>query len=313
MTPRQRARALFAIKFAVSASLVALLLAWVDTRAIGELFATADIGLLLFGAACLIGQTALSSLKWTVILQGQGAQPGFLELFRINLVSGFINLFAPGTLGGDAYRAVSVRRHTNGVVGALPSIILDRGSGVFALISIGVAGLTALLAPDRLALVLAAYALCVALGYALAIGPIAAFARRQSAKTFFGAFGVLDQILRALQPSPRIAVVVALSFLFQLNTVWICWLYSTAVRIDVGLSDLLVVVPAAYLVEMIPISINGVGVREGTLTILFDQMGLVPEHGLVLGLTISIMRYVAGIVGGLLLALDVLAPRRATG
>jgi len=58
-------------------------------------------------------------------------------------------------------------------------------------------------------------------------------------------------------------------------------------------------------VETIPIAINGIGLREGTLTFMFSELDLDPEHGLVLGLTITVMRYVAGLVGGLLLAFEI--------
>ncbi|MBK7904651.1 MAG: hypothetical protein IPJ97_18330 [Proteobacteria bacterium] len=41
---------------------------------------------------------------------------------------------------------------------------------------------------------------------------------------------------------------------------------------------------------------------------MFVQLGLPAEQGLMLGLTVSMMRYVAGIVGGTMLAIDTFRP-----
>jgi hypothetical protein len=148
------------------------------------------------------------------------------------------------------------------------------------------------------------------LGYVLAVGPVAACLRRWKRGESSRIVRLVEQVVETLRPSWRILGIIGLSFVFQLNTVWISYIYSSAIGIDVGLDQLLMIIPVAYLLEMIPISINGIGVREGALTLLFGQLGLAPEHGLALGLTISVMRYVAGIIGGLLLGVEVFRPRK---
>lgn len=306
-----RGRLLFALKLAISMSLLVVLFVRLETGEIVQLFARADGWLLGLGALCLIGQTALATLKWSLLLQEQGLRARYLELLHINLISGFINLFTPGTVGGDAYRALRIRHQTSGLKGALPSIIVDRGSGVLALLVIGSLGLAAVYLPQAIAAVAVGVILCFGLGYGLLIGPIATWTGRANHGACFGALGVIDQVVQALRPSRRLLWVILLSFVFQLNTVWISWVYALATHIDVRLDQLLVLIPVVYLVEMLPISVSGVGLREGTLTVMFGQMGLVPEHGLVLGLTISIMRYVVGVLGGALFASDLLAAKRA--
>lgn len=311
MSPQMRSRALFALKLAVSLGLLVVLFARLETGEIVELLTLADARLLVLGALCLLAQTALATFKWSLLLQEQGARARYLELLHINLISGFINLFTPGTVGGDAYRAVRIRHQTNGLKGALPSIIVDRGSGVLALVFIGSLGLAAVYAPHTVTYVAIAMSLCVFLGYMVLIGPIAKWTGRANHAACFGVLGIIDQVVRALRPSRRLLGVILLSFVFQLNTVWISWVYALATHIDVRLDQLLVLIPVVYLIEMLPISVSGVGLREGTLTVMFGQMGLVPEHGLVLGLTISIMRYIVGLLGGFLFAYDLLAAKRA--
>ena len=122
--------------------------------------------------------------------------------------------------------------------------------------------------------------------------------------------GLLQQVTDAIQPSWRLLAVFGIATVFQLNIVWISWIYAQATAITVNLAQLFIIIPATYMVELIPITISGIGLREGTMAVLFQQMGLVASHGVVLGLTISIMRYVSGIVGGFILAWEAIARRR---
>jgi hypothetical protein len=146
-------------------------------------------------------------------------------------------------------------------------------------------------------------------GYMLVVGPVLRFIARIDPAKAYGGVDVLSQILHALRPSRRFFFVVVMSFLFHLGVIVMCFIYSKATAIPVLFSQLLLAIPITYFVEMLPISINGIGVREGTLTLLFGMMGLLPEHGLLLGLTITMMRYVTfGIAGGAMFAWEMFGP-----
>jgi glycosyltransferase 2 family protein len=304
---------LFTAKIAVSAALLAVLLSRLGAATVLDVVGGASKALLAVGGLALIGQTAISALKWRVLLTGQGQHVGYLPLFSIYLIGNFINLFMPSVAGGDAYRAVWLRKHTRTIAAALPSIIVERASGLAALVAIAAVGITLLNAPTRAAYVLAALAVAAVAAYLALVYPIAARIVTLPRQKFFNSTGVLSDVLRASRPSWTFLLVVSLSFVFQLNTVLINWLYASSMDLSVTLLQLLIIVPIVYLVEMIPISLNGVGVREGTFTLLFAQMGLPPEEGLALGLTITLMRYVVGLVGGSLFTISLLRRPAAAG
>jgi glycosyltransferase 2 family protein len=48
---------------------------------------------------------------------------------------------------------------------------------------------------------------------------------------------------------------------------------SYALHLDVALSDLAVVVPVSFVVQMLPVSVNGFGVREATFSFYFTRVG----------------------------------------
>lgn len=302
----------FAAKVALSVGLLALLLQRLGVESVLEVVGDANPLLLAIGGVCLIGQTAISSIKWKLLLEEQGQHVRYSSLLVTYLISNFINLFMPSVAGGDAYRAIWLRKHTKSIAAALPSIVVDRATGIGALLILAGLGLTLMAAPEHLALALTGLIAAGIIGYLLIAFPIARAAARLPRRVFFNVAGIVSDALQAVKPSRCFFMVLVLSFLFQFNTILINWLYASSMHLSVTLLELLLIVPVVYLVETVPISLNGVGVREGTFTFLFAQMGLPPEEGLALGLTVTMMRYIVGLVGGSLLTASLLR-RPVTG
>jgi len=57
-----------------------------------------------------------------------------------------------------------------------------------------------------------------------------------------------------------------------------------ALRVDVTAWDLAVIVPLSFVVQMVPVSVNGFGVREATFSFYFTRLGLPIESALLLSL-----------------------------
>ena len=79
--------------------------------------------------------------------------------------------------------------------------------------------------------------------------------------------------------------------------------------IEVDFSLLLVIIPLIYLTEALPISINGLGVRESAFAFFFAMNGLSVEAGIAVSLLIVAERYLLGILGGSLLLTSVISSR----
>ena len=307
---RRRQAILFAAKLALSVTLLVVLFRHLGSAAVLDALAHTSWWVLVFAVFALTTQTAISSLKWLILLRQQGTTSiGFLQLLGIYLKSDFINLFMPSIIVGDAYRAAQLRRHTASVQAALPSIIVDRGSGLAALLLLGAIGLLVRFQPQHLVAAMSLLAIAAMAGYLLLIGPVARYMASVRPTAFFGVPGIIAQSIHALRPSQTLLGVVALSLLFQFDTVVINWVYSLGLEIPVSFLQLLAIVPAVYLLEVLPISVNGIGAREGAFALLFGQIGVAPAYGVALGLTISITRYLAGSVGGALLAMEAILGR----
>ena len=100
-----------------------------------------------------------------------------------------------------------------------------------------------------------------------------------------------------------------LSFIFQLNIVLINKVYTVSLGLDIPFATLLVIIPLIYSTEVLPISINGLGVRESAYGFFFVLIGHTVEDGLAVSLLVIGMRYSLGALGGVLLLVTLLGAR----
>src|SRR5262249_41369976 len=57
-----------------------------------------------------------------------------------------------------------------------------------------------------------------------------------------------------------------------------------ALHLNIALADLAVVVPVSFVVQMLPVSVNGFGVREATFSFYFSKIGQPIESALLVSL-----------------------------
>lgn len=306
-----KARILFWLKICVSAALLGYLLTLIDLDHLVQQLLSLDVRYLLLAFVLLFVQIALSSRKWQLILRSDGVLIGLPFLIRTYMIGSFIGLFLPTSFGGDVYRVVAVRGINQDLAKSTSSVLFDRLSGFFALISICIIGYLVLPEQPYEALVLAFYALGVAgflgMSSSTAIDFIAA-SKIQIVKR-----GV--KILKSFQnyrKNPRaMARILLLSFTFQFLIVSNVKVYTLSLGIEVQFIVLLVIVPLIFLTEVLPISINGLGVRESAFAFFFVMNGLTVEQGVAVSLLIVAERYLLGLIGGSLLLARVISSRAA--
>lgn len=292
-----RQRSAFFLKLFISLTLITFLFSRIDAHEALSLIASADLGLLLLGGSLILLQTALSALKWSVLLVGQGISVPFGKLLKSYFLANFVNLFTPGFIGGDAYRSLTIRAYTGGLAGSVTSVLMDRLTGLIALAAIASVGLGIYLLPDNPALVSVAVLLSLGLGYGVLL-LVGREVERQTAGNFGRAARLMRGILSALRPTKYLGVSFLISIVFQTNIVFITAIWSASLHLSATFAQLFLIVPSVYLLEAIPISINGIGLREGAFAVMFTAFHLPPEQGLALGLATSFMRYAVGAAGG---------------
>lgn len=252
-------------------------------------------------AAALAG-----ALRWRELLLARSIELPLAWLCRTFLVGRFFGAFTPSSTGLDGYRGIEVARRTGHGATSAAVIVIEKLFGL-----VGMAVVCAALLPFGLVQRLGVTAIAAALGMAAIAGLglflVASPERAGSLARF--APGPLKKRVSALATAlagaglSRGTVVRAL----LLGVVTHLMLSATfvasgfALGVDVGFFELLSVGNAIVLAVLLPVSIGGVGVREGAAVLLLSGAGVTSTDAVLLALLSYLTGQVPALVGGLLL------------
>ena len=292
----------FILKIVVSLALVAWLLSHVDLRQVGAALGAVELGgfaLATLLIAMLVGP--LSSLRWMVVMQTQGAKIRFRRAFALVLVSWFFNQFIPSGLGGDAMRAWGVRADGTGWEAAIHGVFIDRLLALAAMVIIVAAGwplLSPLLVmPGAKAGVVAALVASVT-GIALLM-----LADRMHIEKLLPALARVTGVARSCRAvflSKRAWPALLLAASTHLSLGLVVWLLARSLGLVLPLLTVLALMPLVLLVTMLPLSIAGWGVREGVMIIAFGLLGVPAVSAFALSVLFGLSLLLAALPGGAL-------------
>ena len=94
------------------------------------------------------------------------------------------------------------------------------------------------------------------------------------------------------------------TILFHLIGVFCVYLTGSSLRLDVPFRFYCVAVPIIWTLTMLPVSINGIGVREGGFLLIFSTVGVTGPDAVLLSLLTFLQITVIGLLGGLVYLLD---------
>ncbi len=279
------------IKILISLGIMAYLLHLVDFGILWGQFRELKLFIFILAFLILVLQGALSALKWKIILTAESKKLPFLFLLKRYLIGNFISLFLPSSFGGDLYRIYALNEYSKDYLQNISSVLFDRISGLFALASISIISLTFFFSENISYQFLIAYALGVLTFCGLTSSRITVRLQKTNKKIISFFKNILESFRKYRKNVRVLGLSLVISFWFQINIVILNYFYCLALNIDLPLTYLFTVIPLVYLTEVLPISFNGLGVREGAFVFFFTQMEVSKEKALALGLLVISMRY----------------------
>ena len=290
-------------KLAVSALLLWLLLRHQNLAALRSELAQIDYRMLIVAALVYAALTPALALRWSAVLAALGRPFGFRHSFPIVMIGLFFSQMLPSGVGGDVARAWLARNAGLPLPVAVSSVLVERLAGVLALFVVVTTGLPALLQIPAGAAVTRATLLVLTAGYA-GLGCAFLLDRLPAALDRFKLVRGLRQFAvdcRATLLAPRSAVpVLGFSFANQLGVVLVIFVLGQALGLSVGIVACLLIVPLSNLVQVLPISIAGWGVREGFLVAAFGMFGVAAEKAFALSVIFGLLTIVISLPGGVI-------------
>lgn len=264
-------------------------------------------------ALTLLG-IVISAGRWLQVLDGMDVPASFRRLLSHNFAGQFVSNVLPTTIGGDVLRVSRLAADTGDVADSFASVVIERLTGWLVLPLLTFTGLAlnaSLLRDDQttgssglgaahLAALIAAGTVVALLGLLfIADHPRLGgrFARRDGWRRSIGAvhLGVAKLRHRPLATVRVVGVGLAYQFVIVLSA----WAAAAALGIagTASFTVLLAYVPMVLVLQVLPIGISGLGVREGALVLFLSPLGVPKEAAVALGLLLFGLNLVASLAG----------------
>lgn len=251
-----------------------------DISALVAALKEADYRFVAAGSAIFLYGQYLAAQRWRGVLASGELGISRFEAFRLNLVGTFIGNFLPGQGSGDLVKSAFLfGRFPGRRAFLLASVVYDRLLGLSAMLTLAVAGIL------LLGVVASDWSLVSTVGWMLGVVVVLAavavlFHRLQQFGNFFRNrlgtrfAGFSGEIAELFGNRRLFARSFALSMIFQLSWALSLWMMLRAARDAVPLAPVLLAAPLSVLIASVPISLGGLGVREGAFSLLMQRFGI---------------------------------------
>jgi glycosyltransferase 2 family protein len=259
---------------------------------------------------------ATSIWKWRMLIQSSekklsNDQISATYLGKLYYIGLFFNNFMLGSVGGDVVRIYYLGKKT-GVATATTSVLFERITAGFALV--GIVLVSALFMDQSrpylislLILIIIAVALYII--FKIFMKKATVTKRNSSSQSKLSLImvkgkqaiiGIGDTAKNYRNESWQWwGMILLLSFLFQVGMAWINDLLFRSFGIEVSFLHLLVIITLISVITMIPVSLNGLGVREASYVLFFQSIGVPEGIALSVSLLFFILVTISSLIGGL--------------
>jgi len=292
------------LKIGLSLIVLAVVLSQISLSELGRELQGVDLE--LFGLAVLfylIG-TGIRAYRWQMLFRALGEHISYWRLIELYLVGMFFNHFLPTGMGGDVVKIYEVSRRESHTSVAISTTLTDRLTGI---LGSSLVALVAVLVDRRDVPGLLAQAVFV-VSFGIVAGALL-LTRRRWLNAIIDRIGLFRRVISL----PRVrrlyealtgytlsdilkTTLVSLPFTAMLILTQLC--IARALNVNLALKYFLLFVPLIALANVLPISFNGLGVREGTYQLLFVPVGVSSAAAVAMSLAFHVVRLIVGLVGG---------------
>lgn len=299
----------FILKFIFSFSLIVILLTY-KTSVTETLYVLkgADPFWLLTSFLLHVLGLFISAFRWQILIKAQGDHARLVFLAKSYLVGAFFNNFLPSRIGGDISRIRDGSRYSQTLLKSSAIILVERLSGIIILLVFAsVASIFRISIAQEIPVVWISLLLGL-LGLLLIfifftpfadrlikIIPDTKFLIKIKSKTF----DFKNIILQYKDKKIALAKTLFWAFLLQINVIMHFFLIGKALHLQIQFYDYFIFIPIVLLIQLIPITINGLGLREGSYIEIFEFYSVAPGAAFSFALIDVAFMLIIGLAGGI--------------
>jgi len=284
------------VKLAVSVILIVVLFYKIDVKALAQSMLKVGLWQFIFLSFYYITTHIIGSIRWKYVIKSLGKDMKAIELVKAYFLGTFSNLFLPGIVGGDAVKVFVVSKKLS-LQNSISSVFLDRYNGLQVLLLIALFDVLIFARFFSLKLVLLVVGVNIAILLPIYLLKLKVFRRF---KKIMGFYKDIWAFLRSKYLLPASV----LSLLVQFIVISIYIFTANILGFHLGYVYFFAFIPIINLVSSLPISFNGIGVREFCFVYFFGLVGLGKIQALTLSLEVFFIVVFSSLVeGGLYLSL----------
>ncbi|MFI5370091.1 MAG: lysylphosphatidylglycerol synthase transmembrane domain-containing protein [Candidatus Eisenbacteria bacterium] len=308
-------------KMALSIGLFVFLFRRVQIGPLLDSVRVADPRWLAAAVTLFIISNLFGSYQWGRLLRVVDIHIPYWKVCAYYHVGLFFNNFLPANIGGDIARVSDASRYGPTKTAALSAVLMDRLVGTVALAGLALVTTLPALNQFHLTLVYAAlvgfFALSVVMVWAVFHPAVLPALERLLARVGMGGLGPhLDDLAARLHgyrgQRGLFGRLLVVGMLTQVSRVFVHALVARALGIDVPLIYFFLFVPLLAVIVSLPISLNGIGVREGAGIVLFGLVGVDRAHAFSLQFTTYLVAVSVSLLGGLVFLIRIPHRRAAS-
>ncbi len=300
----------FFLKLTISFVFLCFFLWKTDLYRILEILLSIPFFSIIFAMSIYFIALFINAFKWRQLMPDYKIK----QLFLLTLISQYYSLILPGQMAGEAVKAYKLGKGKQDAERIVASVIIDRITGLIGLMLVAIIGLmcgsntnpaTELM--PWLGLILITFSLGLYLFYFNRIEKAVKKILSLITKFFRSAAGIIDRcfdlidIWKAYLKKPFLLLrSVLLGIIFQVVATIILLIFGKAVGINIAFSDWCWIFGVVSVIVCLPITIGGMGLREGGFVLLLGNLGIPDEKALALSLSIFGLRIFGAAVGGII-------------
>ena len=259
------------IRFTITFGILFFLFKKTDFAKLKEIFKNLSFFPYLIALLCFNSFQLMVALRWQKLCESWGFKQNYFFFLKSYLMGFSLNTVMPGIVGGDILRTFLLTKKGLPFKKATFSVMVDRFYGllgIFFILSVSLPLYGGFLPINF-------YYFIIFITYSVIISffLISLFFTKIYPKEYFNPVRLPYNLFPVL-------LGILIQVLFVLQFVFL----GLALHLQINYSYFFVIIPIISFLAALPLSISGLGVREGSLSYFLSLLGFSIEHGISLGM-----------------------------
>jgi len=280
-------------KISVSAILLIYLFRKIDIKDVLQNMQGMYIPYILIGMVLYILGQVVCAYRWKLLSEILDFQYRLKEFVILYFAGLFFSLFLPTAVGGDVGKCYFLARRDGKILPAIVSVLADRGTGLVVIvllsgISLYLYGWTHIPQQITLGILIANILLIIALIAPFFIGKYLSLLGRPAALS-----------LTFWKNPSSLVKAIAISFVFHMMIIMIHILIGLSLNLNIPWRYYFFLIPLVVTISMLPISLAGLGIREGAYVYFLSLIGIPQTEAMTFAFGWLFIVMVSSLLGGL--------------